>query len=276
MNKRRSLFVTGILLSALVLFGSTTAQAQDVTVTSVVATDYGNVRVSWNALEAGQNAEGYKVRYEEVTDADATGVGTSSSVAFTGIGDVIEDIGDETRTTLTGLKFGQAYLIGVVGYDEDDENLAAWGVGSASRFSVLTLDPEVPEAPDDLVLTAMDGAIMAMWDEVSDPVGIHHYKVNVEADGFSLTMRADMNEALIENLMNGTEYTVTVQAAATCYDGDACTDRVSKASAKMKATPTDGATPTPALPLFGAFALGAGLLAAGRRRLRRRQELLNS
>jgi hypothetical protein len=35
-------------------------------------------------------------------------------------------------------------------------------------------------------------------------------------------------------------------------------------------------TPTPALPVFGAFALGAGLLAAGRRRLRRRQHLLNS
>ena len=32
----------------------------------------------------------------------------------------------------------------------------------------------------------------------------------------------------------------------------------------------------PALPIFGAFALGAGLLAAGRRRLRRRQQLLNS
>lgn len=40
----------------------------------------------------------------------------------------------------------------------------------------------------------------------------------------------------------------------------------------------DGTTPTqtPALPVFGAFALGAGLLAAGRRRLRRRQHLLNS
>ena len=31
--------------------------------------------------------------------------------------------------------------------------------------------------------------------------------------------------------------------------------------------------PTPALPLFGAFALGAGLLAAGRARMRRQAQL---
>jgi hypothetical protein len=41
----------------------------------------------------------------------------------------------------------------------------------------------------------------------------------------------------------------------------------------VRATPTaGGATPTPALPLVGAFVLGAGVLAAGRRRLRRRAQ----
>ena len=41
----------------------------------------------------------------------------------------------------------------------------------------------------------------------------------------------------------------------------------------LRATPTaGGATPTPALPFFGAFALGAGVLAAGRARLRRRTQ----
>ena len=46
-------------------------------------------------------------------------------------------------------------------------------------------------------------------------------------------------------------------------------------SASKMATPTAmDPAPTPALPLFGAVALGAGLLAAGRARIRRRQQQL--
>ena len=131
-----------------------------------------------------------------------------------------------------------------------------------------------------------DGMIMAMWDEPDDDIGIHHYKVNVTgADGFDLTMgtgSAD-TEFAIMNLMNGVEYTVKVAAIGMVpgsdsadVDGDGDPDRLGPYSDTEKATPMMAAVPTPALPLFGAFALGAGLLAAGRRRLRRRQELLTS
>ena len=74
-------------------------------------------------------------------------------------------------------------------------------------------------------------------------------------------------EWTISNVENDTEYTVRVQACSFTACGDW--------SDEEEVTPMDGATPTPALPLFGAFALGVGLVAAGRRRLRR-QRLLNS
>ena len=67
-------------------------------------------------------------------------------------------------------------------------------------------------------------------------------------------------EGTIEGLTNGVEYEVWVCA----YDGyDVVAD-----CAVEKVTPM---APVPALPIFGAVALGAGLLAAGRARLRRRE-----
>ena len=72
-----------------------------------------------------------------------------------------------------------------------------------------------------------------------------------------------MTEYTFEGLMNGTEYTVQVAARNEIDLGEYSDEEM--------ATPM-AATPTPALPLFGAFALGAGLLAAGRARLRRREQ----
>ena len=79
------------------------------------------------------------------------------------------------------------------------------------------------------------------------------------------TMASTATSWTISNLENDMEYTVRVRA---CSYG-ACGDW----SDEEMATPMAGAmpTPTPALPVFGAIALGAGLLAAGRARLRRRE-----
>ena len=74
-----------------------------------------------------------------------------------------------------------------------------------------------------------------------------------------------MEEYTFEGLMNGTEYTVQVAARNEIGLGEPSDEEM--------ATPMP-TTPTPALPLFGAFALGAGLLAVGRRRLRRRRQQL--
>ena len=65
----------------------------------------------------------------------------------------------------------------------------------------------------------------------------------------------------IPGLDNGTEYTVRIRA-------ENAAGKAAVWSNEVKVTPM---MPTPALPVFGALALGAGLVAAGRRRLRAAQ-----
>ena len=69
----------------------------------------------------------------------------------------------------------------------------------------------------------------------------------------------------IDGLINGTAYLVRVRAVDSAGNMGEWSDSGS-------GTPM-GITPTPALPLFGAFGLGAGLLAAGRARMRRQAQL---
>ena len=71
-------------------------------------------------------------------------------------------------------------------------------------------------------------------------------------------------EVTIDGLVNGVEYGVRIVARG---EGD----MMGEYSAEMMATPMapeEPVEPVPALPLFGAIALSAGLVAAGRRRLR--------
>ena len=88
----------------------------------------------------------------------------------------------------------------------------------------------------------------------------------------------------LEDVEEGTEYTFRLVALGVSSFVGAhvgSDNKVAGESSDIMVTlgqPSSGGTtptPTPALPVFGAFALGAGLLAAGRRRLRR-QQLLSS
>ena len=78
-----------------------------------------------------------------------------------------------------------------------------------------------------------------------------------------------VNMAVIANLMNDMTYYIRMKAKNDAGGMSA------NWSGTLMGTPMAGAmpTPTPALPVFGAFALGAGLLVAGRARLRRRAQL---
>ena len=76
MHKRRSLFVTGILLSALVLFGFTTASAQvtavDVNSVTAAALDHDSIRLRW-VLETEDsdqidNITAFEIRFQEGDD----------------------------------------------------------------------------------------------------------------------------------------------------------------------------------------------------------------
>ena len=134
-------------------------------------------------------------------------------------------------------------------------------------------------------VAAGDGMLTVTWDEVSsvgtctgaaspavDHCGylIDWRAANQSFDNPDRQMRVTDLTADIMGLMNGTEYGVIVRA----YNEREGKGTLSTASAEARQTPM---MPTPALPVFGVLALGAGLLAAGRRRLRaQRQRLLKS
>ena len=277
MHKRRSIFVTGVLLSALVLFGTTTASAQvnGVTIASTVtaaALDHDSIRVRWaltNEAEANaRNITEFEIRYQE-GKSPVTETGSSEPFMYAEVTDeedrslVVNELDHSTSyifqvravsTTATAEEMGETPWVG--------------GEGAIAE----TDEAEGPEQVEDLELVAMDMMIMATWDEADTdrdfPLTGYELKITPK-DGNTNTMNIGVMEAYtFENLMNGTEYTVKVAARNEIALGDY--------SDEEKATPMADATPTPALPVFGAFALGAGLLAAGRRRLRRRQQLLNS
>ena len=128
----------------------------------------------------------------------------------------------------------------------------------------------------DALNSSGDGMLMVEWDDATDNGSpVTGYEVQIkesdEEDSKYDPVREGSTEDtstewVISNLDNDTEYSVRVRA----YSYDAAGDW----SDEEMAMPMAGAgtTPTPALPLFGAFALGAGVLAAGRARLRRRRE----
>ena len=281
MHKRRSLFVTGILLSALVLFGSTTVSAQitvvaaDPAITTVqaVALDHESIRVRW-ATDTVANEPtvafitGFEIRYQER--------GTATTVYDVNEPSMYAEAEDDERSVLVdGLDHSTAYVFQVRAID--DEGTAAlqgnglWRPNAVPAVVETTEVAEVPDQVEDLNLVPMDMMIMATWDEADTdrdfPITGYQLTIEPEDGPTDTTNIGPMTEYTFEGLMNGTEYTVTVAGRNEIGLGDPSDEEM--------ATPT-AATPTPALPVFGAFALGAGLLAAGRRRLRRRQQLLNS
>ena len=114
-------------------------------------------------------------------------------------------------------------------------------------------------------VVAGDSMVTVSWDAVA---GASKYMVEWRTAAQTYGAADRQAEATgtthaISMLENGTEYMIRVKAGNGAGYGPA--------SAEVKATPV---MPTPALPVFGALALGAGLVAAGRRRLRARQRRL--
>ena len=130
-------------------------------------------------------------------------------------------------------------------------------------------------------VAAGDGELMVTWDPVSS-VGtctgaaspaVNHcgYMVDWRAanqsfDNPDRQMRVTDLSYTITGLTNGTEYGVIVRS----YNEREGKGTLSDESREARQTPM---MPTPALPVFGVLALGAGLVAAGRRRLRAQRQL---
>lgn len=277
MNRKKwFLCVTGVLLATL-LFGAEAvfAQAPATTASAASARGHDTIRVTWTNA-GGETLDKFSVRYQQNTPSD------TSSPAAGDFDNTMNIMRMEVKKTssnmyavnIDGLMPAKDYVFGITalgaGTNADATEVYAYAMTDAA------------DAPDDvmnLMLTAGDRMIMAMWDATTDNGSpITGYALDYREKGKSTWMNSRVGdqgtesnmdtstEWTISNLMNDTTYEVRVQACSYDMCGDWTDEEEAKPSAMI---------PTPALPIFGAFVLGAGLLAAGRRRLHR-QRLLDS
>ena len=120
--------------------------------------------------------------------------------------------------------------------------------------------------------------LMVSWAEPASEKSISHYQVDYKTASAAKWMDTPINVTAltytIEGLINDTAYLVRVRGVDSGGMMGVWSDNGSGTPMAGAEMPTPTPTPTPALPLFGAFGLGAGLLAAGRARMRRRQAQL--
>ena len=171
--------------------------------------------------------------------------------------------------TIDGLINGTAYLVRVRAVDSAG-NMGEWSDNGSGTPMAGDTDPAPPtdagpdiSAPTNFDVMPGDMMIMASWDKPGKGADlVKGYTVQTRSRGGAWDLvEVGMNyEVTIEGLTNGVEYDVWVCP----YDGFDV-----RAACAVKTVTV--MVPTPALPIFGAVALGAGLLAAGRARLRRRE-----
>ena len=289
MNRRRSLFVTGCLMAALVLFGSMEAYAQEdeTAATQVppapsavaIPTDdveFDRIKVTWAAPTVNDDQgplTAYRVYYSTRDFDNAQNAMGSMTV---------DD--EKMEATLSGLMPDDMYYVHVASVND-------FGIGALDNTGASDTTDEAPEPErvTDVMAMAGDEMITATWDE---PYAGH---ARAMVDAYMVQYRtsrsrsedagdwmdvdeddidADMREVMIMDLDNGMSYDVQVKAMNDAGGTSAAWSRQTEDSGATPMADGDGdmPTPTPALPVFGAFALGAGLLAAGRARLQRRRE----
>ena len=204
-------------------------------------------RAAWNPLAVFDTSLAtitYRLTYE---------CSPAASVTVTGI--------SATSRSVTGLQAARPCSVGV----------AAFAGGRLGRpmSSEPTVVPVYP-APSRVLgvrVTPRDGALHVSWDTASGDVS--QYRVHAEdASGRFRRVYTDAGvlEAVVDGLVNGVEYTVTVTALVPLgADGPSSESR----TAAPGAGDPDGDLPVPALPLAGAGVLAGLLAAAGAYRRRR-------
>jgi hypothetical protein len=172
----------------------------------------------------------------------------------------------------------------------------AVGVGLlGGMMNFKTAKAPTPDRVADVMVEPRNAGLMVTWTaphpDVVDQTDLKIAEYNVQYQTAATASRAvgdwmpekpmvvvgTMTETTITGLTNGTMYNVRVRAKNSAGGVGGYSRVTDDASGTPSAdAATGGTTPTPALPVFGILGLGAGLVAAGRRRLRRRQQLLNS
>ena len=296
MRSTRRFFTFGALLAAVVLLAPATAfgQAENIYVTPTDPPSFDKLMVNWdvNASTAAE-VDGWRVYYRK-----DMALGTAAANA-TGHMDVSGRATDEA--TLTGLEHSTEYFVsvapmtdGVVGalVASTDDSATA----DVDEMSATTAAAPPPSPPSGVMAEGGDMTFMVSWN-ASFPGGsgltIDHYRVqkrevsgnlfgdwvpdedNDDNDKMGgLKVAGDMTMVTFEDLENGTTYQARVMAMNSAGVGgewsipDGHMPAVGPESATVGGDDDDDMTETPALPLVGILLLGAGLVAAGRRRLR--------
>lgn len=115
--------------------------------------------------------------------------------------------GTETAATVPGLDAGASYGFLVVASN-------AVGQGPYSQPSNTVTVPTVPDPPTDVAAVAANKAADVSWTAPQNDGGdaITQYIVTSSPDGVTATAGGGESSVRVENLMNGTEYTFTVEA----------------------------------------------------------------
>ena len=294
-STRHSLFVFGALLAAFALLGPASALAQeDVRIRSAEPPTFDKLRVTWSSANADAAAEGYRVYYRKSEDGTLVASATNHS------GYVDVDKRSTEEVTLTGLTHNSYYRAAVAWMDEDgvvSETPVASADDAGTGAMAKTEVAPPPAPPRDVTATGGDMTFMVEWVEPyagGTGLTIKEYRVqkrelagslagdwvpdedNDDNDKMGgLKVDADMTMVTFDGLENGITYQARVRAVNSAgVEGEWSIPDGDMADPGDEAATVGGMTETPALPLLGILGLGAGLVAAGRRRLRRRQQLL--
>ena len=191
--------------------------------------------------------------------------------------------------TVKELEPGTEYLFTVLPYVGEPAILDADPVPPAAKKK--TADAPMPTLVRDVEVMSGDKMLMVSW---RPPVRAAGSATDIKLDRYEVQWRwsqtADHDSGDWEmyppkgsmTKLTDTKYDITSLENEVMYDVQVRAINEAKgkgpwspAAPGVRGTPMAGGTtptptPTPALPFFGAFALGAGVLAAGRARLRRR------
>ena len=249
---------------------------EQVTIRSSVTTATTNsITFSWETPGSGESAlVDYQLEYMEAGEATAfqnniaPQAGTTQSYTITGL----ERPAPENKP----LKPGTRYRIRLRAQNREQ------GYGAWSEYLLFTTKAvpgrEPSPAVSKMVAPVVEGGdkmLMVSWTEPASEKSIALYHVDYRSASATKWMEKPINVTAlnytIEGVINETVYLVRVRAVDGAGNMGNWSDNGSATPMAMPMPKPP--VPTPALPLFGAFALGAGLLAAGRARMRRQAQL---
>jgi hypothetical protein len=303
MSRRRSFFITSVVLSAVVLFGVAAAQAQQTPVSPVLATvgdpvAFDKLKVTWGAGADGNPLDltsGYRVYYMKVDDDSTTALDADDIPNSRSMDVSRNKTKDEQTLTLTGLTAETTYAVGVAAKNTDGEVIVT-AFAATAPTQLETGEAPSPSTPRNVRAMGGDETFTLMWDAPfagHSSLEIKQYHVQKREVAGTLTgdwvpstpktVAGDETMIVFKDLDNGTTYEGRVQAENdagkksgwTTRDGD---DPDDDATAMVGGDDMedddmededdeDMPMETPALPIVGILLLGAGLVAAGRRRL---------